>query len=110
MKHLKIVLSALFAFGVISPVSAADIAAGKNAANFFCAECHGAKGISEIENFPNLAGQKEAYLVAQLKAFKGDTRKNPEMNLMAKQVNDADILNLAAFYASLPCGPGGGRK
>ncbi len=104
MKHLQILLSALFAFGVVSPVTAGDIAAGKQAANFFCAECHGAKGISAIENFPNLAGQKEAYLVAQLKAFKADRRKDPEMNLMAKQLSDTDVVDVAAFYASLPCG------
>jgi cytochrome c553 len=109
MKQLKIVLSALFVFGVISPVTAGDIAAGRNAANFFCAECHGANGISVIENFPNLAGQKEAYLVAQLKAFKADRRKDPEMNLMAKQLSDADVLDVAAFYASLSCGPNRGK-
>ncbi len=103
MKYRQIVLGALFAFGVVSPLHAADIAAGKAKATFVCADCHGFTGISVVANFPNLAGQKELYLVAQLKAFRAGTRKNIEMNLIAKPLSDADIANLAAYFAGLPC-------
>ena len=51
--------------------------------------------------FPNLKGHKDAYLVKQLKAFRDGSRKDPTMNGMAKPLTDADIDNLAAFYASL---------
>jgi cytochrome c553 len=96
-------LGALFAFGVISPVHAADVAAGRAKAMFTCAECHGAAGVSVVANFPNLAGQKELYLVTQLKAFRAGKRRNIEMNLIAKPLSDADIANVAAYFAGLPC-------
>ena len=110
MKYRQFVLSAFIAFGVISPVHAADIAAGKAKALFVCADCHGAKGISVVDNFPNLAGQKEMYLVSQLKAFKAGKRKSQEMNLIAGQLSDADIANVAAFYAGLPYAPDRAQK
>jgi cytochrome c553 len=79
---------------------AGDAAAGKAKAAA-CAACHGVNGISSNDIWPNLAGQKEAYLVAQLQAFRGGERKNPMMAPMAAGLSDADIINLAAYYASL---------
>ena len=46
-----------------------DLAAQKVAASI-CASCHGPAGVSASPLFPDLAGQKETYLLAQLKAFK----------------------------------------
>ena len=105
MKHRQIVLGALFAFGVIAPVHAADVAAGRAKVIAVCAECHGLTGVSVVANFPNLAGQKELYLIAQLKAFRAGKRKNIEMNLIVKPLSDADIANVAAYFAGLPCAP-----
>ena len=51
--------------------------------------------------FPNLAGQKADYLVAQMKAFRGKTRVNPMMSPMAVNLKDDEIDNLAAYFASL---------
>ena len=102
----RMVLGALLPLGFLSPVDAADVAAGKAKAMLVCADCHGATGISVVANFPNLAGQKEMYLVAQLKAFRAGTRKNLEMNLIAKQLSEADIANVAAYFAGLPGAPG----
>ncbi len=90
--------------------AAADIAAGKATAAFACAECHGMNGIGVKAEFPNLAGQKELYLVTQLKAFKSGKRKFPVMNLMTRQLSDADIANVAAYFAGLPCTPIGAKK
>ena len=83
--------------------SAGDAAAGKAKAAV-CAACHGANGISMIPNYPNLAGQKEAYLVDSLKAYKNGSRKNPVMSPMAAPLSDEDIANLAAYFSSLPAG------
>ncbi len=102
MKVRQIVLIALFTFAVASPVPAADIAAGKATANFACAECHGSNGIGVAANFPNLAGQKELYLVAQLEAFKAGKRKFPLMNLLARQLSDADIANVSRVCPARP--------
>ena len=110
MKHRRFLLSALIAFGVISPAHAADVAAGKAKALFVCSDCHGINGISVVQNFPNLAGQKEMYLTIQLKAFKAGKRKSQEMNLIAKQLSDADIANVPAYFSGLPATPKGAQK
>jgi len=77
-----------------------DAAAGK-AKSAVCAGCHGAAGISANPLWPNLAGQKEAYLVKQLKAFRDGTRSDPMMSPMAKPLSDDDINNLAAHFSGL---------
>ncbi len=102
---IPVILIALIAFGVISTAHAGDIAAGKEKVLFVCSECHGMTGFSDIENFPNLAGQKEMYLTIQLKAFKAGKRKDEEMTPVAKQLTDDEIANVAAFYASQHCSP-----
>ncbi|MEE1954610.1 c-type cytochrome [Aeromonas sp. 75A] len=79
---------------------ATDIEAGKAKAAV-CAACHGVEGKAMIPNYPHLAGQNAAYLVKQLKAFKDGTRKEPLMDPFMAPLTDADIDNLAAFYASL---------
>jgi cytochrome c553 len=79
---------------------AGDVAAGKSRAAS-CSGCHGANGISANPLWPNLAGQKEAYLVKQLKAFRDGTRSDPMMTPMAKPLSGADIENLATYFSSL---------
>ena len=66
-----------------------------------CAACHGAKGISNNPLWPNLAGQKEAYLIKQIKAFKSGDRKEPTMVPMVANLTEDDIKNLAAYFSSL---------
>ena len=103
MKKLQInILSIVLAAGVFisQPILAADIAAGK-AKSATCAACHGSNGISMIPMYPNLAGQKEQYLVLQMKAFRDGERKNMVMAPMAMGLSDTDITNLSAYYASL---------
>ena len=79
---------------------AADIAAGKAKAAV-CAACHGVEGKALIPNYPHLAGQNAAYLVKQLKAFKDGSRQEPLMVPFMAPLTEADMENLAAFYASL---------
>lgn len=97
-KFSAIALAALMFTGVAQ--AGGDVAAGK-AKSVTCAGCHGANGISNNPLWPNLAGQKAAYLVKQLKAFRSGTRKDPLMDSTAKGLSDADIENLAAYYSSL---------
>jgi cytochrome c553 len=79
---------------------AGDAAAGKSKAAS-CGACHGMNGVSTNDIWPNLAGQKAGYLMAQLKAFRDGQRKNPMMSPMAAPLSDTDIDNLAAYYSSL---------
>jgi cytochrome c553 len=83
-----------------SAFGAGDPAAGKAKAAM-CASCHGANGISGNDLWPNLAGQKEGYLYKQIKAFKDGSRNDPMMKPMVASLSDADMRNLAAYYASL---------
>jgi len=101
MKRTLLALASVAALGLSSTTMAAgDVAAGKAKAAS-CMGCHGAQGISAVPTYPNLAGQKAAYTVKTLKAFKSGDRKDPTMNAMAKPLSNADIDNLAAYYASL---------
>lgn len=81
----------------------ADIEAGK-AKSVVCAACHGADGIATAPIYPNLKGQKEAYLISSLKAYKASQREGGMAALMTPQasmLSDEDIANLAAYYSSL---------
>ena len=99
--HINILSIAFAAGGLISqPIMAADIAAGKSK-SATCSACHGNNGISMIPMYPNLAGQKEQYLVLQMKAFRDGGRKNMVMSPMAASLSDTDIANISAYYASL---------
>lgn len=100
---MKRVLSAVLvsmAVATSGVAVAADAAVGK-AKSATCAGCHGAAGISNNPLWPNLASQKEAYLVKQMKAFRDGNRADPMMAPMAKPLSDDDIANLAAYYSSL---------
>lgn len=79
-----------------------DVAKGK-AKSATCAGCHGAKGISNSPMWPNLAGQKEAYILKQLKDFKAGNRKNDggQMKPMVAPLSEDDMKNLAAYFSSL---------
>ena len=83
-----------------SSALAADVAAGRQKAAA-CAVCHGPMGVATAPDAPNLAGQPELYLTAQLRAYRGGTRQHEVMNLMAKPLSDADIEDLAAWFSSL---------
>lgn len=97
---LAIVSAVTLAASANIAFAGADAAAGKAKAAT-CGACHGAKGISAVPTYPNLAGQKEAYLLKQLKAFKDGSRKDPTMSAMAAPLSDADMADLAAYYAHL---------
>ena len=99
-RQVMTVLSAIALVAAANVANAGDAAAGK-AKSAVCAGCHGAAGVSAVPIYPNLAGQKEAYLVSQLKAFKDGSRVNAIMAPMAKPLSDADIANLAAYFSSL---------
>lgn len=79
-----------------------DVAAGKVLSKN-CAGCHGETGIGTNPAWPNFAGQKAGYLVNVLKAFHGGLRKDPMMAGVVRGLSDADITNLAAYYAVQSC-------
>jgi cytochrome c553 len=79
---------------------ARDPVAGKVKAGM-CATCHGPLGISQLPNAPSLAGQPAIYITEQLKNYRSGNRTNEVMAVIAKPLSDADIDDLAAWYASI---------
>jgi cytochrome c553 len=79
---------------------AADLAAGKELAEG-CAGCHGAVGVSQMPLTPSLAGEPDDFIQWQLVFFRGGTRKNEVMGLIAEALDNQQIRNLGAYYASL---------
>ena len=94
----------LFSAGALAQ-AAGDVKAGQQKAQM-CQGCHAADGNSLIPMYPKLAGQNAPYLVKQLKDFKSGARKDPVMSPMAMPLSDADMENLAAYYASVEPKPG----
>ena len=66
-----------------------------------CTMCHGAQGMS-VSNAPNLAGQYPEVVIKQLRDFQGGQRSSSIMQALAKGLSDANITDLAAYYAYLP--------
>ena len=85
----------------LSYATAADIAAGKEKAAL-CSACHGENGISQMENIPSLAAQPDQFIQWQLIFFRAGTRKNEQMQPIVEQLDNNDIRNLGAYFASLP--------
>lgn len=86
-----------------SALAAGDAAAGKDK-SASCMACHGVAGKVTVPMYPNLAGQNEMYLEHSLQAYKKGERSGGQAEVMKAYVSglsDADIADLAAYYASL---------
>src|SRR5215470_2314607 len=87
--------------GATGSGTAADIKAGRQKA-LQCQTCHGLDGQAKLPDAPNLAGQTDVYLAKALKDYRGGARKNDMMSLVVRNLTDADIADLAAYYAAIP--------
>ena len=100
---MKMTFSLLGALALLTvpavPAFAGDAAAGAQKAAV-CGACHGATGSSINPEWPNLAGQHESYIVAQLQQFKKGARDNPLMMPNAALLSDQDMLDLGAYFAN----------
>lgn len=118
MKLSHIVAAALGASGYLFGIAnGADVATETERASLkatiaTCETCHGAKGRSVSPTFPNLAAQQAPYIELQLKAFKDQTRADPDAQAymwgMASQLSDATISEVAGYFAAQPAAPGRG--
>ena len=70
-----------------------------------CQGCHGIPGwrtaYPEVYRVPKIAGQHQAYLVKALQEYKSGARTHPSMRAIAASLSDADMANIAAYYAQL---------
>jgi cytochrome c553 len=99
---MRIALVGILSVAIIcgSSAHAADTTAAKEKAEL-CAGCHGDAGISQTENIPSLAGQPDQFIQWQLVFFRSGSRKNEQMQPIVEQINNDDIRNLGAYFASL---------
>lgn len=66
-----------------------------------CASCHGTDGRAiDAAAVPGLAGLPAAYMAEQMRAFKSGTRTATVMHQVSKGYNDAQIDQLAAYFAA----------
>lgn len=84
-----------------SPSAVAGDAAAGRVKSAPCVVCHGRDGIGTNPMVPHIAGQSEQYLAKQLIDFRAGRREDPQMTIIAHDLSDSDIANLAAWYASI---------
>jgi cytochrome c553 len=87
-------------------VAKADPTKGAAISSAVCVACHTNDGTRGSPANPILQGQQADYLVKQLGEFKSGKRDNAIMKGMAASLSDADMKNVAAFYASKQAKPG----
>jgi DmsE family decaheme c-type cytochrome len=64
-----------------------------------CAACHGESGISKKPGIPSLAGQDPQYLIPAMKAYITGQRKHDLMKTVLSGVGEAELNNIAQYYA-----------
>ena len=112
MKNLLVTLALLLGVSaaIADEIDPATRAHALRLAVGVCGTCHGARGSSELPKFPKLAAQNANYLAAQLKAFRGQSRGDPDaigyMWGMANTLDDESIAALADYYAAQPAPAG----
>ncbi|WP_052417105.1 c-type cytochrome [Cellvibrio mixtus] len=107
---IRIVLlccSLLLSQAILAGEFSGNAAEGKaKATDERCAECHGLDGnihaFNESAKIPKLAGQSPDYLLKQFQDFRSGERKNDFMAIMARNLDDADVVDILAWYASQP--------
>ncbi len=82
--------------------AAGDAKAGQKLAEAECKGCHGLEGGSVAPGVPHLAAQNERYLLEALKAYKDGKRNHAALKVITERLSEADMRNVAAYYASLP--------
>lgn len=74
-----------------------------------CQGCHGEAGLSLEDLIPNLAGQYAPYIAKQLRNFQSGARTHQIMSAMATTINDAELIDIAAYFASQKKMQGNGK-
>ena len=104
MMHTRF-FSAIFVLGIGLALAAAPAhAAGDIEAKVqLCAACHGQTGVStDPKTIPPIWGQQQSYLMKQLRDFRNGARSSAVMSPMAKNLAEADLRKIAAYFAAKP--------
>ena len=93
LKNLIILTSIFLFLGAGNPDKGQDKVA-------VCSACHGSDGNSVVGLWPSLAGQNEKYLTKQLRLVKSGDRVIASMTGLLDNLEDSDLEDIAAYYAS----------
>jgi cytochrome c553 len=101
---LAVAAAALAPLGAQAQATPAPGDAAKGAQKVaMCQGCHGIQGwrtaFPEVYRVPKIAGQNASYIVAALKEYKAGNRGHPTMKAIAASLSDADMADIAAYYA-----------
>ncbi len=68
-----------------------------------CIDCHGADGNNPLDpTYPKIGGQYRDYLAHALQAYRSGNREHALMSNQATDLDDQQIADLAAYFASRP--------
>ena len=114
---MRVILSALILGSMAMMAVPANADAARDGKRVYmtktCLACHGRNGARPVLSYPALAGQNEAYLIAQLEAIKSGERTGSVdettghlfiqgMADIMHLIDEDDIKNVAAYLADLP--------
>jgi len=106
MPPKRILAAVALATGVLGAQAADNNVTTIENKKALCQGCHGIPdwktAFPEVYRVPKLGGQKPAYLVAALKAYKSGERDFPTMRAIAADLSDKDMEELAAYYGAAP--------
>ncbi|HUN43148.1 MAG TPA: c-type cytochrome [Acetobacteraceae bacterium] len=100
MKRMMLAVLVVGSLGLAGTAQAAGDAAAGQAKAASCGMCHGPNGQGTSMG-PKLAGEDPARFIQAMDGYKSGKRDNAMMKAQAGSLSDADIANLAAYYASL---------
>lgn len=83
----------------VGGAESADVDAGRQKAQV-CFACHGPAGNSTNPVMPSLAGQPAQFISLELFEFREGNRKDSQMTPMAANLSNADMNDLAAYFAA----------
>ena len=102
MKSMRLMAGVLAAFSLAS-VHAQEQDVNKTVVTV-CSKCHGSDGNSISPSYPKLAGQQRQYLLAQLRAFRDQSRKDPDahtdMWAIGERLDDKMMVKLADYFSA----------
>ena len=103
LSYLALAAAGLLATAAYAQAPAGNAEAGKNKV-FQCQGCHGIPdwktAFPEVYRVPKLGGQRPAYIVAALKAYKSGERDFATMRAMVDNLSDQDMADIAAYYGA----------
>lgn len=68
-----------------------------------CIDCHGADGNAPLDpTYPRIGGQYRDYLAQSLQSYRSGERDHALMSNQARDLDDQQIADLAAYFASRP--------